>query len=80
LPALAPAGVAAELVYTGTPIDAESARRAGLVLRVVRPDLLEEETMTLARTIASRSAAALREAKKALRAGCTARRCRVASR
>lgn len=69
LPLLAPAGVAAELVYTGTPVDAETAHRAGLVLRVVPPADLLGEAMALADVIAARSGAALREAKRAVRAG-----------
>lgn len=67
LPRLVPPGLAAELVYTGSSLDALTARAAGLVLRVVpRADLLEAAT-ALARETANRSAAALREAKKALR-------------
>jgi cyclohexa-1,5-dienecarbonyl-CoA hydratase len=69
LPALAPAGVAAELVFTGTSIDAATALRAGLVLRVVPSDALLGETMALADSVAARSGAALRQAKKALRTG-----------
>ena len=37
---LVPAGIAAELVFTGAPIDADAAQRAGLVLRVVAADVL----------------------------------------
>lgn len=66
---LVPPGVAAELVYTGTPIDAHTARQVGLVLRVVEPDELAAEAEALARSVAERSAAALRQAKRALRAG-----------
>ncbi len=69
LPALASPGVAAELVYTGAPIDAHSACAAGLVLRVVPEESLHEEATELAGRIAARSGAALRVAKKALRAG-----------
>lgn len=69
LPLLAPAGLASELVYTGEPIDAAAARRAGLVLSVVPPDTLLDEALALASSIASRSAAALRVAKKAMRVG-----------
>lgn len=69
LPRLVPPGVAAELIYTGVPIDARRARDAGLVLRVVPPGDLLEEAEALARTVAEKSAAALRQAKRALRAG-----------
>lgn len=69
LPRLVSAGVAAELIYTGSPIDAETARRVGLVLRVVPGEDLLDEATGLAQTVAGRSAAALRAAKKALRAG-----------
>jgi cyclohexa-1,5-dienecarbonyl-CoA hydratase len=66
---ISPSGVAAELVYTGASIDAEAARRAGLVLRVVPPEALLAEAGALADSIAERSAATLRVAKRALRAG-----------
>jgi cyclohexa-1,5-dienecarbonyl-CoA hydratase len=66
---LVPAGIAAELVFTGAPIDADAAQRAGLVLRVVAADVLLDEAMTLARSIALHSRAALVEAKRALRTG-----------
>lgn len=65
---LVPPGVAAELIYTGVPIDARRARRVGLVLGVVRPEDLLEEAEELAESIAKQSAAALRQAKRALRA------------
>lgn len=66
---LVPPGVAAELIYTGVPIDARRARRVGLVLGVVRPEDLLEEAEELAESVAQKSAAALRQAKRALRAG-----------
>jgi len=69
LPVLAPAGVAAELIYTGEPMDAAAAHRAGLVSRVVPPDSLQDEALALAASIAQRSGAALRAAKRAMRVG-----------
>ena len=69
LPRLVPPGVAGELIYTGSPMDARRARTVGLVLRVVPRDGLLEEARGLAGSVARWSAAALREAKKALRAG-----------
>lgn len=68
LPRLVPAGVAAEMIYTGSTVDAKTARRVGLVLRVVPSDDLLDEALALAGAIADRSAAALRAAKRALRA------------
>lgn len=68
LPHLVPPGVAAELIYTGSPIDAWTAQRAGLVLRVVPREDLLDEAMSIAREMAGRSAATLRESKKAIRA------------
>lgn len=68
LPRLVAAGVAAELIYTGATVDAEAARRVGLVLRVVPPDDLVDEALALAGVVADRSAATLRLAKRALRA------------
>ena len=46
---------AMEMLLTGTPISAADAERAGLVNRVVPRDRLDEETMKLARQIASAS-------------------------
>jgi enoyl-CoA hydratase/carnithine racemase len=46
---------ALEMLLTGTPIDAREAERAGLVNRVVPTDRLAEETMALARQVASAS-------------------------
>jgi enoyl-CoA hydratase/carnithine racemase len=46
---------AMEMLLTGEPIDAEEARAAGLVNRVVPPDDLMAETMSLAQRIAAAS-------------------------
>ncbi|MDH3271517.1 MAG: enoyl-CoA hydratase/isomerase family protein [Gemmatimonadota bacterium] len=69
LPLLAPPSLAAELVYSGSSIDATAAQRAGLVLRVTPDGELLDETMRLADSIAGGSAAALRHAKQAMRTG-----------
>lgn len=66
---LVPPGVAAEMVYTGEPVDARRARRIGLILGVVPPEFLQEEAEELAASLAEKSATALRQAKRALRAG-----------
>lgn len=60
---------AAEMIYTGDPLDAQAAARAGLAARVVPGERLEEETGALARSIARHSGAALRQAKRAVREG-----------
>ena len=50
---------AMEMLLTGDPITAERAREIGLVNRVVAPEALDAEAATLARVIASKSAAAI---------------------
>lgn len=67
LPHLTSRSNAAELVYTGDPLDAQRAHAAGLVARVVPAHTLEAEALSLARHIAARSAAALRLAKRTMR-------------
>lgn len=56
---------AMEMLLTGTPISAVEAERAGLVNRVVPADRLAEETMKLARQIASASGQTLALGKRA---------------
>jgi cyclohexa-1,5-dienecarbonyl-CoA hydratase len=74
LPDRVPPGVAAEIVYSGDPINAAQAERYGLVARVVPDAALDETARDLAERIARHSAAALRTAKRALHgAGVTAR-------
>jgi cyclohexa-1,5-dienecarbonyl-CoA hydratase len=68
LPRLGLPAAAAEIVYTGDPIPAAEALRLGLVRRVVPDAEVEEAALALARRIARHSAAALRLAKRALRA------------
>ena len=60
-----PAKKALEMLFTGTPITAREAERAGLVNRVLPADRLEAETMRLARQIAGASSSALTLGKRA---------------
>jgi len=59
---------AMEMVLTGEPIDASEALRLGLVARVVPSELLVEDALALAATIATKSPIALRLAKEAVNA------------
>jgi len=59
---------AMEMILTGEPIDAREAHRLGLVARVVAAELLVEDALTLAATIATKSPLALRLAKEAINA------------
>jgi enoyl-CoA hydratase len=59
---------AMEMILTGEPIDAREAHRLGLVARVVPNELVVEDAMALAATIATRSPLALRLAKEAVNA------------
>jgi len=74
LPELVPPGAAAEIVYTGDTLTAQQACDLGIVRRVVPDERTEEEALELAGRIARHSAAALRSAKRAFRAGYGARR------
>ena len=60
---------AAELLFTGRSIDAETAERWGLVNRVVPHDRLMDEAMETAARIAAQAPHALRMAKALLRQG-----------
>ena len=60
-----PRKAALEMLFTGEAIDAQEARRIGLVNRVVAPADLEKETDTLARYIASKPTATLKLGKLA---------------
>jgi methylmalonyl-CoA decarboxylase len=62
----APLGIVKEIFFTADPISAERALRAGFVNEVIPEAALEERTYAMARTIASRSAAAVAAAKQAL--------------
>jgi enoyl-CoA hydratase len=57
-----------ELVFTGEMIDANEASRIGLVNHVVPAEDLRERTLTLARSIGSKSAATMKVAKATMRA------------
>jgi enoyl-CoA hydratase/carnithine racemase len=63
-----PPAVAAKLVLTGRPLDAESALRYGLVSDVVAPEDLVAFTQDLASAIAANAPLSLQAAKTALRA------------
>ena len=62
----APLGIVKEMFFTADPISAERALRAGFVNAVIPEDELVERTYAMARTIASRSAAAVAAAKHAM--------------
>ena len=62
----APLGIVKEMFFTADPISAERALRAGFVNEVIPAAQLEERTYAMARTIASRSAAAVAAAKQAI--------------
>jgi enoyl-CoA hydratase/carnithine racemase len=56
---------ALEMLFTGSPISASEAERAGLVNRVIPKDRLHEETMRLARQIAEASGVTIAMGKRA---------------
>ncbi|MFW8695704.1 enoyl-CoA hydratase-related protein, partial [Mesorhizobium japonicum] len=60
---------AAEMLFTGRSIDAETAARWGLVNRVVPHERLMQETLTTAAQIAAQPSQALRMAKTLMRQG-----------
>lgn len=75
LPGRVPAGIAAQLIYSGDPISAAAAERCGLIARLAPDDAVEQVADELARRIARHSAASLRAAKRAVRGpGADARR------
>ncbi|MGH2456843.1 MAG: enoyl-CoA hydratase-related protein, partial [Candidatus Limnocylindria bacterium] len=59
---------AMEMILTGEPMDAREALERGLVARVVPDELLVEDALALAATIAEKSPLALRLAKEAVNA------------
>lgn len=69
LPRLVGRGRALEMILAGTVVDADEARRIGLVHRVVGADLVRSEAESLAAKIAEAAPVALRYAKEALYAG-----------
>lgn len=54
-----------EMLVTGEFIEAVRAREIGLVNRITAPEMLEEETLALARTVASKLGSAVRIGKRA---------------
>src|SRR5271165_5678517 len=62
-----PLHVVKEMVFTGDPLSAEDAYRFGLLNRLVEPEKLEETTMKITRTIASRAPLAVAVVKAELR-------------
>ncbi len=66
LPRLVGEGRAMKMIYTGEMISGEQAGQIGLVDEVVPADELNERTLEIARTIASRSPIALKAAKESI--------------
>lgn len=66
LPRIIPPGLALELLLTGKQIDAAEAYRIGLVNRVVEPDALLEEALSLARAICQNAPLAVRATAQAV--------------
>ncbi|MEN8614292.1 enoyl-CoA hydratase-related protein [Dehalogenimonas sp. THU2] len=69
LPRLIGSGRAAEMLFTGQPVNAEQAERIGLVNKVVPGDELMTAALDMARVIAEKAPLAVRYAKEALRRG-----------
>ena len=69
LPRAVPPNIALEMILTGEPISAARAFEVGLVNRVVAPERLVDEAITLAEKIASRSPRAVRTAREAVLRG-----------
>ncbi|MBT9259276.1 MAG: enoyl-CoA hydratase/isomerase family protein [Clostridiales bacterium] len=66
LPRAVGKAAAMEMVLTGEPISAERAFQLGLVSKVVAPEVLLEEALKLARSIAEKPRVAVRMAKEAI--------------
>lgn len=69
LPRLVGVGNAKQMMFTGTPIDAQRAKEIGLVNEVVEEEKLEDYCKQLAETIAANSAVAIRFCKAATNEG-----------
>jgi enoyl-CoA hydratase len=69
LPRLVGKGKALEMILTGETIDAQEARRIGLINRVVPKHDLEKTVTDIAKEMTSKSPIALRYAKEAINAG-----------
>ncbi len=72
LPRIIGSARAAELLFTGDVIDAETAVNWGLISRAVAPEALMEEAMALATRMAGQPPQSLRLAKTLMRHGATA--------
>jgi enoyl-CoA hydratase/carnithine racemase len=59
---------ARSMLYTGSRIDATEAQRIGLINKVVKPEVLSEEVVDIARTIADNAPLTIRAAKLAVNA------------
>lgn len=70
LPRLVGQGMAKMMIFTADMISAEEACRIGLVNKVVAPEALMRTVQGLAMQILSKSAYAVRQAKKAINEGC----------
>ncbi|MGU3432560.1 crotonase/enoyl-CoA hydratase family protein [Actinomycetes bacterium M1A6_2h] len=64
LPDQMPQKLAAEAIFTGTPISADTALRWGVINRVVEPSEVMNEALSLAETIASNAPLAVRSSKR----------------
>lgn len=69
LPRVIPIRIAAQMLFTGKPIDAREAYRVGLVNKVVPLDQLMTEARNLAETICEAGPLAVRTAKEAMMRG-----------
>ena len=64
--------MAKELIYTGKMISAAEGSQVGLVNKVVAPESLLDEVMSVAKTIAAKGKVSLRAAKQAVNSGMNA--------
>lgn len=69
LPRLIGSNLAKEMIFTGKMLPAADAEKLGLVNRVVPAEVLMDEVLKTAKTIASKGRAALRAAKQAINNG-----------
>jgi enoyl-CoA hydratase/carnithine racemase len=69
LPRLVPWNIAAEMIFTGRPIDANEAYRIGLINRVVPPEKLMDTAKEIANNICQVGPLAVRMAKEAMLKG-----------
>ena len=72
LPRLIGTNMAKELIYTGKMISAAEGSQVGLVNKVVAPESLLDEVMSVAKTIAAKGKVSLRAAKQAVNNGMNA--------